>query len=97
MGLQPRAPGDPQDLTRRGLREGQRRGAAAPPRGCAGELRSLVPRASSPERDGGIPSWRVGSRAVFLPLVVGVVGVVGTPAPGVTDQCCAHVWGTRVT
>ena len=84
VGLQPHAPGDPQDLTRRGLGKGQRRGAPAPPRGCAGELRSLLPRASSPERDGGIQSWRVGSRAVFLPLAVGVVGVVGTPGPGVS-------------
>lgn len=29
----------------------------------------------------------MGSRAVFLPLVDGVVGGVGTPAPGITDQC----------
>lgn len=65
VGLQPRAPGHPRDLTRRGLREGQRRGAPAPPRGCTGELRSLVPRASSSERDGGIPSWRGGLQSRF--------------------------------
>ena len=97
VGLQSRSPGDPRDLTRRGLREGQRRGAPAPPRGCAEELRSLLPRASSPEKGGGIPSWRGGLQGRFPSTVVGVVGGVGTPAPGVTDPCCAHVWGTRVT